>query len=81
MNLEVSYKKMVLMPPAPDKCQVCAVKHEPEEPHNAQSLYYQFAFNIEHGRGATWKDAMAHCTPEVQEAWTKSLAERGVAVC
>lgn len=71
---------MFLLPPAKDKCQVCASKHEPAEPHNAQSLYYQTVFNMEHGRAATWLDAMEHCAPELQEIWTKVLEDRGVDV-
>lgn len=62
-----------VLPPAPDSCQVCAQKHEPTEPHNPQSLYYQFTFNAEHGRSATWKDAMAHCTTEVVAKWMKGF--------
>jgi hypothetical protein len=68
----------MLLPPAPDVCQECATKHEPEEPHNAQSLYYQYSFKAEHGRWPTWKDAIAHCSEEVKEAWTKELKARGV---
>lgn len=69
-----------LMPPHPDRCQVCAAQHEPHEPHNQQSLFYQFAFYNEHGRWPTWADAMAHCTEEVQALWTAELANYGVVV-
>lgn len=71
---------MWLLPPQKDRCQVCASKHEPEMPHNAQSLYYQTKFNMENGRGATWLDAMAHCAPEMQKLWTDALTEKGVDV-
>jgi hypothetical protein len=67
-----------LMPPPPDTCSQCAVKHAPEDPHDAQSLYYQYAFHAEHDRWPTWADALEHCAPEVQEAWRKALHERGV---
>lgn len=28
-----------MLPPSPDVCQECAVKHKPEEPHDATSFY------------------------------------------
>lgn len=71
---------MMLLPPPPDCCQICAVKHEPHMPHNAQSFFYQFRFNIEHGRAATWVDAMAHCSEEMKSHWKEALAEKGVDV-
>jgi hypothetical protein len=71
---------MFLLPPAADRCQVCASKHEPELPHNAQSLYYQTAFNMEHGRAPNWLDAMANCTDEMKATWTAALIDRGVDV-
>lgn len=65
-----------VLPPPPDACQVCATEHDPAQPHNKQSLYYQFIFNAENGRSATWKDAMDHCTDEVKAAWKKALKEQ-----
>ena len=65
-----------LVPPAPDKCQICAAKHGPEEPHNAQSLFYQMAFHGMHGRNPTWADALAHCALDVQAAWEAGLREK-----
>ena len=70
--------KMFLLPPAADRCQVCASAHDPEQPHNAQSLYYQTAFQMEHGRAATWLDAMEHCADRVQAVWRAALIERGI---
>lgn len=58
-----------VLPPAAGKCQVCAAEHDPTQPHNQQSLYYQFTFNAEHGRSPTWEDSMAHCSPEVKSKW------------
>jgi hypothetical protein len=68
-----------LLPPAPGKCQMCAAEHEPHLPHNAQSLYYQYAFYGARGRWPTWADALAHCTPEMQALWKDALThhERG----
>jgi hypothetical protein len=67
----------MILPPAPDKCQECAVEHAPEEPHNAQSLFYHFKFYEKNGRAPTWKDAIAHCNPETRLAWELELKSRG----
>jgi hypothetical protein len=67
-----------LLPPSSDKCQICAVSHEPEQPHNQQSFYYQTRFNIENKRVATWHDAMAHCTDKIKQQWLTALKEKGV---
>lgn len=69
---------MTLLPPAPHLCQECAVDHEADHPHNAQSLYYQMKFKMEHGREATWWDAMSHCEPETQRLWMEGLRRHGV---
>ncbi len=71
---------MFLLPPRSDLCQECATKHEPEMPHNQQSLYYQMAFKIKHGRSPTWADAMAHCSDEMKAVWTEELRKLGVEV-
>lgn len=69
-----------ILPPPAGKCSVCATDHEPEYPHNQQSLFYQYKFYNDNGRWPTWKDAMAHCSNEIKEFWTKELEERGVKV-
>jgi hypothetical protein len=61
----------------PTVCQTCGTKHEPEQAHNAQSMYYQYAFYADHERFPTWKDAVAHCTPEIQAHWERELRARG----
>jgi len=66
-----------MMPPPPDACQECAHKHEPSQPHNAQTMFYQYKFANKHGRWPTWADAIAHCAPQTQEVWKKALMERG----
>jgi hypothetical protein len=58
-----------VMPPKKGLCQICAVDHLPEDPHNAQSLYYQMCFQNQVGRAATWADATAHCTEKMQASW------------
>ncbi len=64
-----------MLPPPPGTCQWCAVDHEPEAPHNQQSLYYQMKFHAIHGRWPTWTDAMAHCSDELKRLWRKALVE------
>lgn len=78
--MKVIEKQFMLFPPRPDLCQECAVKHEPEFPHNPDSLYYQTKFNMAHKRAATWHDAMAHCDRKMKAAWKKVLAEKGIRV-
>ena len=77
---EIEGGKMFLLPPSAGHCQTCGSRHEPELPHNAQSLYYQTAFNMERGRAPNWLDAMAHCSADMQALWTKHLTEAGVDV-
>jgi hypothetical protein len=69
-----------LMPPPAGACQVCGHNpaHSADGPHNAQSLYYQYAFFADHGRWPTWRDAIAHCAPPVKSAWEAELRKRGV---
>jgi hypothetical protein len=71
-----------LLPPAPDKCQTCGVAHEPEYPHNQQSIYYQYAFyySTKPNRWPTWADAMAHCSDKMKAAWTEELKKKGIEV-
>lgn len=73
-------KEGTLMPCAPDDCQECAVRHDPEMPHDRQSLYYQYKFRQQHGRWPAWEDAMAHCTPQMQAWWKKELRLRGIEI-
>ena len=68
---------MMLLPPPKDKCPICAVDHPPGDPHNAQSLYYQYRFYGVRGRWPTWADAIAHCSAWMQEQWTELLKKGG----
>lgn len=68
---------MLLLPPAPGNCPVCAHPHEPGQPHNAQSLYYQYRFYGLRGRWPTWADAVAHVAPGVRMFWEEELQRRG----
>jgi len=78
--VHLGIKDMKLLAPHPEACQECAEKHDPRRPHNQQSIYYQYKFYQEHDRWPTWADAMAHCTPEVKQAWIEALRENGVEV-
>jgi hypothetical protein len=71
---------MMLLPPAKDKCQVCATDHDSKDPHNAQSLFYQMKFKMENGREASWLDAMSHCDQKIKDAWRDELIKIGVDV-
>ncbi|MEG3071067.1 MAG: hypothetical protein HQP61_02355 [Peptococcaceae bacterium] len=71
---------MVLDNISPGICPECATKHDPEQPHNQQSLTYQYKFYGKHGRWPTWDDAMGHCTEEVKQAWKEALKEYGITV-
>ena len=67
--------------PAPEgTCPECAVAHDPKQPHNQQSLYWQYKFYNKHGHWPTWKDAMAHCSEEIKQFWMNALKERGIEV-
>lgn len=66
----------ILMPCKPGVCQLCAVDHQPEEAHNAQSMFYQYRFYGKYGRWPTWADAIAHCDPKVQAVWKEGLQKR-----
>jgi hypothetical protein len=69
-----------LLPAPPGTCPECAVAHEPEMPHNAQSLHYQYHFYGRHGRWPDWRDAMAHCTQQMKTVWINRLTLMGVDV-
>lgn len=68
---------MMLLPPKPGTCPICAVAHEATMPHNAQSLYYQYRFYGVRGRWPTWADAVAHCSAEMRAHWKRELRARG----
>lgn len=76
---EIGMDKVMILPPKPGTCPECAVAHDPEQPHNRDSLFYQMRFYQKHGHFPTWGDAMAHCSEAVKALWREALAERGVA--
>lgn len=68
---------MMLLPAKEGTCPICATEHEPEMPHNQQSLFYQYRFYGIRGRWPTWADAVAHCD-EMKDHWETALRDRGV---
>ena len=75
-----SIQEIKVVPPVPGSCKICATKHDPSEPHDRDSLYYQNQFYKKHKRFPTWNDAMNHCSAAVQEEYIKRLAKRGIFV-
>lgn len=67
-----------LLPPAPGLCPACAVRHHPQrEPHNRDSLHYQYWFYGKNGRWPVWKDAIAHLETEERAFWEMELRRAG----
>ena len=72
-------KGFKMLPPASDKCQVCAAdKHDDNVPHNRDSLYYQLWFNATHGRSPTWADASILCDTEMKTRLKTYLEKNGI---
>lgn len=67
----------MLLPPKPGTCPACASEHGPEEPHDAQSMYYLYRFYGLRGRWPTWEDAAAHCTAAERDIWRRMLENHG----
>ena len=73
-----NFSEIKVFPPSPGVCRWCATKHDPKEPHNRDSLYYQNRFRKKYKRFPTWDDAMAHCDDDTKTKWRKLLADRGI---
>ena len=73
-------EKSILLPPHPSKCQECATDHRPDQPHQADTMFYKMRVMKQHKRWPTWKDAMAHCSDQQKQWWTEQLAKHGVEV-
>jgi hypothetical protein len=70
---------MTLLRPAPGLCDDCGRDHDPAQPHDALTLFWQTDRNMK-GLDRSWMAAMAHCTPEVQAHWVDTLTTAGVDV-
>lgn len=73
-------QKLTLLSPAPHLCPQCAVKHLPEQAHDAISFYYAFWFNEQYGKAHTWADAIAHCPVDIKAVWFIWLNKVGIDV-
>lgn len=71
---------MMMMPARDGTCAECATKHEALDPHNQQSLFYQYKFFNEFGRWPTWWDAMSHCHNNIKRFWKEELLKKGIKV-
>jgi len=71
-------QNMMLGSPADHLCQVCAGNHKADDPHDCNSLFYQYAFYKEYSRWPTWKDAVAHCSEGTQKLWENELRGLGL---
>lgn len=78
---KIKQDKMILLPPAAHLCQECAVDHLPDQPHNAQSMFYRTKFAMENNKKSpTWLDAISHCSKEVREFWMNELKAKDIDV-
>ena len=73
-----SMSEFQLVAPVPGACRICADFHDPEQPHNRNSLYFQMRFRKKYGRYPTWEDAMAHCNEQTKRMQRAKLAMLGV---
>jgi hypothetical protein len=82
----VSFSRWQVLPAPEGVCPDCGVDHDPREPHDAQSLLYLYRWRSHEAqagreeRWPSWRDAMTHCTPEMQAAWIEELTTRGIDV-
>lgn len=67
----------MMMPAKEGTCEWCATAHDPTQPHNNQSMFYQYRFYNEHARWPTWTDAMSHCSDIIQKHWKEELIKLG----
>lgn len=73
-------EEVKIIPPVPGSCPICASRHDPEEPHNRDSLYYLNWFYKKNKRFPTWRDAMSHCNEATKEKFKKKLMRQGITI-
>lgn len=66
---------MMLLPPAPGLCHLCAVAHGEREAHDWTSPYYGVRFQSAHGRSPTRADAIAHLDADRRAGWVRAMQE------
>lgn len=59
-------------------CRVCGCRHDPDQPHNVNSIYYRMAFYLKHGRMPTIADAIKHCPAVIKQEALQALKLRGI---
>lgn len=67
-----------ITPPSAKACRICATVHDPQDPHDRDSLYYQNWFRKRFKRFPTWNDAMAHCSEITKACFKAKLIRRGI---
>jgi hypothetical protein len=72
--------ELKMLPAKEGTCGECATEHLEHEPHNQQSMFYQYHFYNNHGRWPTWADAMEHCERGIKDHWIKELKKHGIEV-
>ena len=77
---EIGYDLIRIIPALRNACPVCAASHDPDAPHNRDSLYYQMRFFQQNGRWPTWNDAMRHCDRTVREMFIRAYRARGIEI-
>jgi len=75
-----SIEEVKVVPPVQGSCPICATKHDPGEPHDRDSLYYQNQFWRKHTRFPTWSDAMSHCKESVKDDFIMRMKKRGIEI-
>lgn len=74
----IPFSAMQVLPPVAG-CPECGREHDPQLPHDLHALVYQYQFRSRQAqagreeRWPTWDDAMAHCTPDIQQRWRDGL--------
>ena len=77
---EVAHMTLLPCDTSKGQCAYCAAVHLPNEPHNAQSLYYQYRIYGERGIWPNWGNAMEHCDGATRQRWKAELVSRGVTI-
>lgn len=75
-----SLEEVKVVAPVPGACPICATRHDPKEPHDRDSIYYQNYFRKKYKRFPTWADAMSHCNESQKRDFKKKLARRGIII-
>ena len=78
--MEKGIEGVKIVPPLPGSCRICAARHDPEKPHDKDSLYYQNWFFRRYKRFPTWEDAMSHCDDRTKADFKAMLTRHGISL-